>query len=54
LLSFAAVDTSGIGGSPSIGNEIDGVSLAAVPEPATLLLIGSGLFGLGLLRRKRG
>ncbi|HJS87477.1 MAG TPA: PEP-CTERM sorting domain-containing protein [Acetobacteraceae bacterium] len=50
-LSFVARD---VGGNPSVGNELDAVSLTAVPEPASLCLIGSGLLGLGLLRRKRG
>jgi hypothetical protein len=27
--------------------------IAAVPEPATLILFGSGLMGLGALRRRR-
>jgi hypothetical protein len=43
VLSFAAVN---VGGLESYGNEIDGVSLNAVPEPGTLLLVVPGLFGL--------
>lgn len=53
ILSFAAVDTSGIGGNPSVGNEITAVSLVGVPEPASMAVVGAGLFGFGLLRRKR-
>jgi hypothetical protein len=50
-LSFAAIDR---GGNSKVGNELDAVSLTAIPEPASIALLGSGLVWLGLYRRKRG
>ena len=36
-----------------INNGNDGIAPVSVPEPATLLLLGSGLLGLGYFRRNR-
>jgi hypothetical protein len=36
-----------------INNGNDGIAPASVPEPSTLMLLGSGLVGIGLYRRRR-
>ena len=49
VLSFLAVGTPN--GEPPI-SFIDGIDIEAVPEPATLSIIGLGVLGLLTLRRK--
>jgi PEP-CTERM motif len=52
-MNYAVIDLSGLGGDLSNIN-IDKVSyVGVVPEPSTLLLMGSGLLGLALYGRRR-
>jgi hypothetical protein len=34
-------------------DQLDDVSVVAAPEPTTLALLGSGLLGLAMIRRRR-
>ena len=48
-------DANSVYFTAGINGEMDGLfgSLAAVPEPATLVLFGTGLAGLGFIRRRK-
>jgi hypothetical protein len=51
-LTFESIN---VGGAPSYGNELTGVSLTTVPEPAAWALLLLGFAGLGgALRARRG
>ena len=54
-LTFASVNTAGLGGLPSYGNEITGVSLVgSAPEPAAWAMMFTGfVLAGGALRRGR-
>jgi hypothetical protein len=54
ILSVSGSAQPGVGGSISIVDQDYGqTDVSPVPEPATLALIGTGLIGAGLLRRRK-
>jgi choice-of-anchor C domain-containing protein len=49
-LSFASIDPSSFA---AFGAALDNVRVEAVPEPASLMLLGAGLSAIGLMRRRK-
>jgi hypothetical protein len=52
-LTFSATQTGGINAAVSASYTIASPPTGRVPEPATLALIGAGILGFGMMRRRK-
>lgn len=53
LIEYVGTTPTGLAGFNAVINSAGQMNVAVIPEPATMLLLGSGLLGLAVLGRKK-